>query len=210
MAAKIKQTSHKNTSGLGLAEATDGHWQPWMSDPGTGSQIAGYKTVYEHGFTFATVKGAGHMVPQYQPQRAFDLFSSWITTKQLPAATSPPANLPPSPQTVELPAADVPSRNPYSWSAVVDVLVEDAVQHRVPAGRNPIGASRDADEVKSLPGWDGELPSKHYSGYLDVRWLRNDPPATHTYTRLHTHLHTHLHTPTHTYTHRPMVFHFRL
>lgn len=57
---------------------------------------AGYKTVYEHGFTFATVKGAGHMVPQYQPQRALDLFSSWITTKQLPAAAPPPVDTLPS------------------------------------------------------------------------------------------------------------------
>ena len=24
------------------------------------------------------------------------------------------------------------------------------------------------DEVKSLPGWPGELPSKMYSGYIDV------------------------------------------
>jgi serine carboxypeptidase-like clade 1 len=25
-----------------------------------------------------------------------------------------------------------------------------------------------ADEVKSLPGWEGALPTKHYSGYLDA------------------------------------------
>eukprot|EP01044_Picomonas_judraskeda_P013466 COSAG03_NODE_2038_length_3197_cov_5.678825_4_plen_141_part_00 len=37
-----------------------------------------------------------------------------------------------------------------------------------PVGRNPVGAPASADEVKSLPGWDGPLPSKHYSGYLDV------------------------------------------
>ena len=80
---------------------------------------------------------------------------------------------------VELPAAEAPSRNPYSWSAVVDVLVEDVVKHPVPPGRNPLGASRDADEVKSLPGWDGALPSKHYSGYLDVRWLGVDDAHTH-------------------------------
>lgn len=24
------------------------------------------------------------------------------------------------------------------------------------------------DEVKSLPGWSGPLPSKHYSGFLDA------------------------------------------
>lgn len=26
----------------------------------------------------------------------------------------------------------------------------------------------DADEIKSLPGWDGPLPSRQWSGYLDV------------------------------------------
>ena len=42
--------------------------------------------------------------------------------------------------------------------------------HRTAAQRNPIGgaADRAADEVTSLPGWEGRLPSKHYSGYLDV------------------------------------------
>eukprot|EP00054_Salpingoeca_dolichothecata_P015795 m.91549 g.91549 ORF g.91549 m.91549 type:complete len:465 (-) comp21661_c0_seq1:64-1458(-) len=29
-------------------------------------------------------------------------------------------------------------------------------------------AAKDADEVKSLPGWDGPLPSKHYSGLVPV------------------------------------------
>ena len=29
-------------------------------------------------------------------------------------------------------------------------------------------AAPSADEVKSLPGWDGALPSKHYSGFLDA------------------------------------------
>ena len=26
----------------------------------------------------------------------------------------------------------------------------------------------DADEIKALPGWEGDLPSKQYSGYLEV------------------------------------------
>ena len=25
----------------------------------------------------------------------------------------------------------------------------------------------EADEITTLPGWDGDLPSKQYSGYLD-------------------------------------------
>lgn len=57
-----------------------------------------------------------------------------------------------------------PSRNPYSWSTVVDALSLDEPHRAVPQGRNPIGASRAADEVTSLPGWEGALPSKHFSG----------------------------------------------
>lgn len=33
------------------------------------------------------------------------------------------------------------------------------------AGAN---AAIDKDEIKSLPGWDGALPSRHWSGYLEV------------------------------------------
>ena len=46
-------------------------------------QVAGYVTAFSGGavsnFTFATVKGSGHMVPQFQPKRGFELFRSFIT-----------------------------------------------------------------------------------------------------------------------------------
>jgi hypothetical protein len=133
------------TRGLGLKEIAP--WTPWRSDPGTGMQIAGYKTVYEHNFTFQTVKGAGHMVPQYQPQRALDLFSRFIGAAEDPDQLTATPTVAPTPTlTPSLPTT-----------------------HRAPAvGRNPIGAPASADEVTALPGWEGALPSKHYSGYLDV------------------------------------------
>lgn len=124
---------------------------------GTGSQIAGYQTVYEHNFTFATVKGAGHMVPQYQPQRALDLFSRWIGVADapaLPTATTSTREVEEEPASNMLPAASV-SALPSSSSSS-------------PPKRNPIGSSRGADKVDSLPGWAGPLPSAQYSGYLDV------------------------------------------
>ena len=31
-----------------------------------------------------------------------------------------------------------------------------------------VDAAVAADEVQSLPGWNGALPSRHYSGYVDV------------------------------------------
>lgn len=40
-------------------------------------QVAGYQVVYD-GLTFATVRGAGHQVPQFQPQRAFTLLKVYL------------------------------------------------------------------------------------------------------------------------------------
>jgi len=36
------------------------------------------------GFTFASVKGAGHMVPKDKPKEAYVLFDSFINNKDLP------------------------------------------------------------------------------------------------------------------------------
>jgi carboxypeptidase C (cathepsin A) len=41
--------------------------------------IAGYRKVVEdYGFTYAVVRGAGHMVPGDQPERAYDLITSFV------------------------------------------------------------------------------------------------------------------------------------
>ncbi|XP_009792407.1 serine carboxypeptidase 24-like [Nicotiana sylvestris] len=54
-------------------------WYPWYS----GSQVGGWTEVYD-GLTFATVRGAGHEVPLFQPRRAFILFQSFLAGKELP------------------------------------------------------------------------------------------------------------------------------
>ncbi|WCJ30114.1 Serine carboxypeptidase 24 [Euphorbia peplus] len=54
-------------------------WYPWYS----GNQVGGWTEVY-NGLTFATVRGAGHEVPLFQPKRAFTLFRSFLAGKQLP------------------------------------------------------------------------------------------------------------------------------
>mmetsp|Transcript_76316 Transcript_76316/g.174812 ORF Transcript_76316/g.174812 Transcript_76316/m.174812 type:complete len:516 (+) Transcript_76316:18-1565(+) len=69
------------TSHLGFRQVKK--WHPWQS---AGSYVGGYTTVYEHGFTFATVKGAGHMVPQYRPLAALELVKSFVSTGAAPAA----------------------------------------------------------------------------------------------------------------------------
>lgn len=40
-------------------------------------QVAGYMVVYD-GLSFATVRGAGHQVPQFQPRRAFALLNMFL------------------------------------------------------------------------------------------------------------------------------------
>lgn len=57
-------------------------WYPWYS----GGQVGGWTEVYE-GLTFATVRGAGHEVPLFQPMRAFHLFRSFLGGKQLPSSS---------------------------------------------------------------------------------------------------------------------------
>ena len=52
--------------------------------------MGGYVTAYENGFVFATVRGAGHMVPTYKPAPALALFSAWLAGKPLPEHTAPP------------------------------------------------------------------------------------------------------------------------
>jgi len=60
------------TASLGYAETTA--WVPWTIS----EQVAGYVTYYEKDFTFITVKGAGHMVPQYQPEAALNMIQRYL------------------------------------------------------------------------------------------------------------------------------------
>ncbi|XP_058097311.1 serine carboxypeptidase-like 42 isoform X2 [Magnolia sinica] len=52
-------------------------------------QVGGWATEYGNLLTFATVRGAGHMVPYAQPGRALLLFKSFISGKRLPNTTHP-------------------------------------------------------------------------------------------------------------------------
>ncbi|CAK8566821.1 unnamed protein product [Lathyrus sativus] len=48
-------------------------WRPWYSGKEIGGYVVGYK-----GLTFVTVRGAGHLVPSWQPERALTLISSFV------------------------------------------------------------------------------------------------------------------------------------
>jgi serine carboxypeptidase-like clade 2 len=47
-------------------------------------QVGGYVQVYKGDLTFATVRGAGHMVPSIQPVRASALISHFLAGTPLP------------------------------------------------------------------------------------------------------------------------------
>eukprot|EP01138_Halocafeteria_seosinensis_P009252 gb/GECG01009455.1/.p1 GENE.gb/GECG01009455.1/~~gb/GECG01009455.1/.p1 ORF type:complete len:465 (+),score=47.99 gb/GECG01009455.1/:1-1395(+) len=49
-------------------------WRPWYVD----NQVAGYVTKYENDFAFLTVKGAGHMVPEFKPEQAYAMAYRFI------------------------------------------------------------------------------------------------------------------------------------
>ncbi len=49
-------------------------YQAWMQ----GGQVAGFRVTFKEGLTFATVKGAGHMVPQSTPRAALALWQRFL------------------------------------------------------------------------------------------------------------------------------------
>ncbi|KAK4801838.1 hypothetical protein SAY86_000041 [Trapa natans] len=54
-------------------------WRSWWSN----KQVAGYLQAYEKNLTFLTVKGAGHMVPQYKPRESLDFYTRWLDGKMI-------------------------------------------------------------------------------------------------------------------------------
>uniref|UniRef100_A0A914L089 Uncharacterized protein n=1 Tax=Meloidogyne incognita TaxID=6306 RepID=A0A914L089_MELIC len=53
--------------------------QSWIVN----GQIGGFKTEYENGLTFTTVRGAGHAVPQYKPQESLYMIKQFLDNKPL-------------------------------------------------------------------------------------------------------------------------------
>ncbi|GMP41418.1 hypothetical protein CsSME_00011526 [Camellia sinensis var. sinensis] len=59
-------------------------WHPWYLN----GEVGGYTEVYKGDLTFATVRGAGHQVPGYQPARALSLIVHFLAGTPLPNSTT--------------------------------------------------------------------------------------------------------------------------
>jgi len=62
------------TVALGFAETQP--WRPWTLD---GQQrMGGYVTRYAHSFDFLTIRGAGHMVPEFKPAASLEFLTRFL------------------------------------------------------------------------------------------------------------------------------------
>ena len=59
---------------LGLPETQS--WRPWTLDGC--KRMGGYVTRYEGDFDFLTIRGSGHMVPQFKPAAAHEFLRAWL------------------------------------------------------------------------------------------------------------------------------------
>lgn len=69
--------SEKWTREMGFSVTKD--WHPWLSDSveKKGEVVAGYAIEYKS-LTYVTIKGAGHMVPQFKPAFALTMFKKFL------------------------------------------------------------------------------------------------------------------------------------
>jgi serine carboxypeptidase-like clade 2 len=63
-------------------------WRAWYATDGDhfGTQLAGYTVDYAGGFSFATIRGAGHMCPTTQPFRSRELLRRFLSKEPLSEA----------------------------------------------------------------------------------------------------------------------------
>ncbi|CAA3001497.1 serine carboxypeptidase-like 18 isoform X1 [Olea europaea subsp. europaea] len=69
-------STEKWIDSLNLTVQSD--WKPWFVE----SQVAGYTEQYSHNdyqLTYATVKGAGHTGPEYNPMQCFAMVDRWFS-----------------------------------------------------------------------------------------------------------------------------------
>jgi len=68
------------TRAIGLAETEA--WRPWTIDGRL--RMGGFVIRYEHELDFLTIRGSGHMVPEYKPAAAFAFLKAWLSNADYP------------------------------------------------------------------------------------------------------------------------------
>merc|ERR1712226_1110647 len=79
-------TGQNFTQSLGLAEKEA--WRPWTEDGKV--RMGGYVTRHEHGVDFISIRGSGHMVPQFKPRAAHVFMKAWVASQDYPRLNQPP------------------------------------------------------------------------------------------------------------------------
>jgi len=67
------------TRAIGLEQRA--RWRPWTLDGR--ERMGGYVTQYEGDLTFLTIRGAGHMVPEYKPAASLEFLGRWMRGDKL-------------------------------------------------------------------------------------------------------------------------------
>lgn len=65
---------------LGLVEKES--WRPWTHN--NKLRMGGFVTRYKGDFDYLTIRGSGHMVPEYKPEAASVMLGSWLLNKDYP------------------------------------------------------------------------------------------------------------------------------
>lgn len=68
------------TSHIGVPEVES--WRPWTRDGK--KRMGGFVTRYAGNFDFLTIRGSGHMVPEYKPEAAFVMLQSFLHNEEYP------------------------------------------------------------------------------------------------------------------------------
>jgi len=68
--------SYNWTRNLGITETLT--WQPWMVNSGGNSWTGGFVTQWGKNFSYITIKHAGHMVPQFEPEAALTFYTAFL------------------------------------------------------------------------------------------------------------------------------------
>ena len=85
-----------NMTGVGDTGLLKWKFQGWgesllYSD--AGRQLGGYVIDFENNFTYVTIHGSGHMVPEYKPQAALQMFKTFLDNGQYAPFLKFPTNL---------------------------------------------------------------------------------------------------------------------